>query len=925
MKGQYRHLMAKSSPDAGQMWLPLWMHLEDTAGVMRKLAASWIPEAVINASGMDYDQFMMIAVFLAAVHDIGKATSYFQYIITKSCPEKYEDVTASGYVVNQIYRQSGKTPHAYAGQWILQSDTNEFGLDEKIAMIVGAHHGKPDSSIVIMGEPDLIKVYPVNFFGAECDAAVKQIWKESWHEIVSRALEIAGIQSVNDLPEVTLGAQVLLSGLLIAADWIASNSTYFPLISVDEYGDEGLYPKRVRDGWHRLKFPDSWRSEVNYMDRDLFKDRFGFWPNEIQEAVYQIVNSCENPGLFVLEAQMGIGKTEAALSAAEVLASRKQEGGIFFGLPTQATSNGLFDRLYAWSSHVSDGVRNAICLAHGSAEFHEQYNRLLMESRASIANGEDSEDALEVHPWFQGNKKALLSNFVIGTVDQFLMASLRKRHFMLRHIGLAGKVVVIDECHAYDLYMYEYLKRTLQWMAAYGAPVILLSATLPSERRRELVECYVKAYSKYRLNKRKPEITQSKGGWQKSKAYPLITWTDGESIGQEAISCKEAEKRVRIKRTCSTQEMFHLLRDRLEEGGCACIIANTVKKAQELYAECSRQMEGYHVILYHAQFTMPDRMTKEQLVLEKMGKTSGESERNRLILIGTQVLEQSLDYDADLMVTQLCPVDLLLQRIGRLHRHKRVRPRRLQIPECIILQEEEVAYDSGTETIYGEYYLMRTDKVLGDTIDLPKEIPELVQRVYDEEDDLGLEGDRYANAIAAYKEQKQRKQRRAETYLMMEPKPKKGIDDLLVNPEQSGEKLSEACVRDSESSIEVLLMKKNHDGRILFVEEDPLTSQGILAADVPELGQAYRISRQRLRLPHIFSTRYMIDGTIRELEDINARELEQWQQSSWIHGELVLLLDEKNQAELNGYRLSYSYDKGLEYERKEDKDAGEGV
>ena len=132
-------------------------------------------------------------------------------------------------------------------------------------------------------------------------------------------------------------------------------------------------------------------------------------------------------------------------------------------------------------------------------------------------------------------------------------------------------------------------------------------------------------------------------------------------------------------------------------------------------------------------------------------------------------------------------------------------------------------------------------------------------------------------------------------------------------------------MRDSESSIEVLLMKKSHDGRILFVDEDPLTAQGILAADVPDFEQAHRIARQRLKLPHMFSTRYNIDDTIRELEDINAGELRQWQQSPWIRGELVLLLDENNQAELNGHRLSYSYDKGLEYERKEENNAGEGV
>lgn len=115
MEGKYRFLMAKSSPDTGQIWLPLWMHLEDTAGIMRKLVTAWIPESIVNASGMDYDQFMAISVFLAAVHDIGKASSYFQSIITKSYPEKYEEITASGFAVNKEYREPGRTPHAYAG------------------------------------------------------------------------------------------------------------------------------------------------------------------------------------------------------------------------------------------------------------------------------------------------------------------------------------------------------------------------------------------------------------------------------------------------------------------------------------------------------------------------------------------------------------------------------------------------------------------------------------------------------------------------------------------------------------------------------------------------------------------------------------------------------------------------------------------
>lgn len=919
---QYKVLMAKTSPDTADMWLPLWMHLRDTAGVMRKLVSKWIPEAIIRASGMEFDQFMTTSVFLAAVHDIGKATSYFQNIITKSCPEKFDEISGNGFCVNHAYRDAGKTHHAYAGQWILQSDTNGFGIDERLASVVGSHHGKPDDSISFMGELDLIKVYPVNFFGSENDADAKKVWKDVWNEIVSQAMDISAIESVSELPILTLEAQVLISGLLITADWIASNTTYFPLVSIDEYGDENIYPKRVNEGWKKLAFSNSWYPEVNFMDKALFGYRFGFDPNDVQEHMLKIVNSCETPGLFVLEAQMGVGKTEAALGAAEVLASKKKAGGIFFGLPTQATSNGLFGRLYQWGERVSEDTANAIRLAHNAAEFHEDYNRVLLESKSYIENGEAAKNGIEVHPWFQGNKKALLADFVIGTVDQFLMASLRRRHFMLRHIGLAGKVVIIDEVHAYDEYMNKYLERSLQWMAAYGVPVILLSATLPPSRRKTLVECYAKAYSKYYLKKKKPELIQLKTDWHKSKAYPLITWTDGECINQEDIRQHALKKRVRVRRINSISYMIDLLGEKLADGGGACVIVNTVKTAQKIYKICTESMKGFRVILYHAQFMMPDRMKKEKALLEKMGKRSKDEDRRGVILIGTQVLEQSLDYDADIMVTQLCPVDLLLQRIGRLHRHiERVRPDKLQTAECIILHEDGEVYDSGSKAVYGDYLLMRTDKILADEIELPDGIPDLVQMVYDEENDLGIDSMEYADAVEKYRKDVQEKQQRAQNYLIMEPKPKKRIDDLLYNPEKSDEKLSEACVRDGESSIEVLLMKKSGDGGICFVDEGTLSAKNVIeAAYPPDAVQGRRIAMQRIKLPYVFSKIWNIGDTIKELEARNKNELAAWQQSPWLRGELVLLLDENNKTEFNGYLLSYSYDTGLEYEKKGEND-----
>lgn len=911
---RYQILMAKTDRETGGAWLPLWMHLRDTAGIMKKLTLKWLPRSVFSAAGLEEEEFLKAAVFLAAVHDIGKATSYFQSIITKACPEKYDEITGSGFIVNKEYRERGKTPHAHAGQCILQNDMSGLGIPESMAVVVGAHHGEPYSRECLLGDIDLIGRYPVNFFGTERDENVKNLWKDSWRNIMDQAMSLADIQTADSIPILTEEAQVLLSGLLIVADWIASNPSYLPLLPLDVYGDEGMYPGRIDKGWAQVGFPDSWYPDINTMDEEAFRERFGFLPNEVQKCMMDVIDGCTTPGIFILEAQMGVGKTEAALAAAEVLAHRKQEGGIFFGLPTQATSNGVFERLCEWGRQVFEETENAVRLAHGSAELNEDYQRLIMKGRSSI-DDEGEQDGLSVHPWFQGSKRALLADLVIGTVDQFLMASLRRRHFMLRHLGLAGKVVVIDECHAYDAYMNVYLERSLQWMAAYGVPVILLSATLPVDRRRSLVESYVKAYSRYRLGKRKPKLMHRRSGWEKTIDYPLLTWTDGETVDQECIRQSIKNKNVRILRVNAIADMLCLLDERLQEGGCACIIANTVRYAQEIYTECRKRLKDVELILYHAQFTMPHRARKEKELMKKMGRSSEPGDRDRSILIGTQVLEQSLDYDADIMVTQICPMDLFLQRIGRLHRHERVRPKRLTDPECVILQEEDGSYDAETRAVYGDYLLIRTERVLDKEIRIPGDIPLMIQEVYDRENSLGLTDEAYKTAVEAYEKKLTTKEEKAKDYLLKKPS-KKGIGDILDDPETSSEKIAEASVRDAASSIEVLLMKEGLDGEILSVDgtlgRDPAFSK----TRVPTNEEGRMVAKQRLRLPHIFSCSWDKRDVIGELEEQNRKELAEWQQSPWIRGELVLLLDENSQAELNGYSVSYSFEKGLEYERK---------
>ena len=380
---------------------------------------------------------------------------------------------------------------------------------------------------------------------------------------------------------------------------------------------------------------------------------------------------------------------------------------------------------------------------------------------------------------------------------------------------------------------------------------------------------------------------------------------------------------IKIETANSVAIMIAQLNKALQNGGCACIIANTVKKAQDIYEAVSGAVSDATVLLYHAQFTMPDRAKKEGELIRHMGRASNEEQRYRYILIGTQVLEQSLDYDADIMVTELCPVDLLLQRIGRLHRHNRIdqegnncRPSYLQNARCIILQSDEKICDKGTEAVYGKYLLIRTYRVLGETVRIPGDIPKLVQKVYDSKDDLGLKGDEYQAAKEEFSRVLQEKEQKAKVYRLEKPQ-RRGLRGMLQDMDPSKEKDAEASVRDTGASVEVLIMKKGRNGNIYFLDENE-EKKGLSPEYVPEINMARKIASQRIKLPYVFCTDWNISRTIRELEEMNRTELPEWQNSPWLKSEVILLFNDQNRAILNNYRLTYDSEKGLRYEREED-------
>ena len=895
--GQKKLFAGKSAPKGGDQWLPLWMHLRDTAEMMCLLVQRWLPASVKTELGLDEDKFSSLAIFLGGVHDIGKASAVFQSRILLQLPEARSRLETVCELPSRFLHPE-KTPHARAGEAILLS----LGCPAGLASVVGAHHGKPQENTLDGYIADQIEDFPENYWGK----GPSSLWRSAWEELYADALQRSGL-TAEKLPDLPLPSLLILTGLLIMADWIASNSFYFPLLSTAEMGEESVYPERALRAWELLQLTFPWEGQVRAMRDENFRLRFGFVPNDVQRAVFDTASQMDAPGLLILEAQMGVGKTEAALAAAEIFSAKFGSGGLMFGLPTQATANGIFPRLEAWSRAQSEETVHSIRLAHGMADLNEMYSQLM---EGSAATQDEGDGGLLVHSWFQGNKQALLANFVVGTVDQILLSALRQKHLMLRHLGLAGKVVVVDECHAYDAYMNRYLDRALAWLGRYHVPVILLSATLPARRRSELIEAYL-------------GCPQPDAPWKSCRSYPLLTWTSGGRVEQRGIPDRSRTRTVQIRRVAEP-DVPELLRIRLQDGGCAGVMVNTVRKAQSMASLLRAYLPEMEVVLFHAQFVQPDRASTESMLLTRIGKKSTAEQRDRLVVVGTQVMEQSLDLDFDFLVTELCPMDLLLQRMGRLHRHLRTdRPVSLQKAVCAVLDPSNDRMDEGSLAIYGEWLLRRTVLLLPGTVQLPGDIPRLVQDVYGwETEDCLPESVESLRAKQEFELKQKEKEARANAFVILPPRPGRSLfgpdtlDDWMHETAAVSDTIAQAAVRDGDPSIDVLVMMRGVDGTVRFL---PWQERGTaVAADVPpSREEARRIARQKLRLPAAFSRRWRIDGVIRELEEVNRRFLPRWQEAPLLRGELVLLLDENLTASLADTTLRYSRENGLTVEREE--------
>lgn len=942
-------------------WLPLWRHMEDSAAVAGRLWDEWLPVSVRNliadALPDAEDDARRLAVWLAGVHDIGKATPAF------ACQVEPLAQTMRDHGLEMRSQQAmgpdrRLAPHGLAGQLLLGEWLEERGWTAKqtgqCTVAVGGHHGVPPEH----GQINALDSHPQLL---RTPGTSRKVWQQVQEELLEACADEYGVRErLGDWRTVKLPqpVQVLLTALVIVADWIASNPDLFPYFPQDVSRSS---QERVAAAWRGLDLPAAWNPQEPAEDaQELFASRFALPPGAkvrpVQEAAVELARTMDEPGLMVIEAPMGEGKTEAALAAAEILAARSGAGGVFFALPTMATGNAMFPRLLNWLDRLPapEGTRYSVLLAHSKAALNEDFADLMGRGQRIAAvdlDGPQSQEwrpssrtrsapaELVAHAWLRGRKKAMLSSFVAGTIDQLLFAGLKSRHLALRHLAMAGKVVVIDEAHAYDTYMSVYLDRVLSWLGAYRVPVVVLSATLPAGRRRELVEAYA--------GQTTGEATAAFDAVAQARDYPLLTAvTPGGTpvTRQPEVSARGTD--VELERL---EDDLDVLADRLEaelaDGGCALVVRNTVRRVLEAAGALRQRFGDANVTVAHSCFIDVDRAAKDADLLRRFGppaKADGRPSEAHIV-VASQVAEQSLDVDFDLLVTDLCPIDLLLQRMGRLHRHLRGgeaqadRPERLRTARCLVTGvdwEGSVPQPvRGSVAVYGAYALLRSAAALLPHFDggaqrpvrLPVDISPLVQRAYaDGSDGPNSWAEAMESARVRHEEHRADQAERAATFRLDAAarlgRPLFGWLAAGVG-DADDTRAGRAQVRDSRESLEVVVVQRRSDGTLTTVpwlEPDrrgrTLAGLELPTDQVPTTLAARTAASCGLRLPIQFSYADVMDQAIAELEELYVPA---WQvkDSHWLAGQLVLALDEDCQTHLAGFALRYSKSDGLEVTR----------
>lgn len=892
--------------------LSLVQHLTDVAGVILPVAEHLLPPARLRLLGErcggDLDKILR---FAAWSHDVGKASPWFQGKV----PELNERVLNAGYPAiiappQEVRAMAHGLVSAYTVvDWLAARATRKPSVRVKRAWfsILGGHHGAFPS----------MEKKPAPLINEPAE------WKDARFRLLDLGVRHLGLTQADidtfaqlswEIPD-----QAVVTGLLVAADWVGSSTWNFPY-DCDSGTDQ---ERRAIEGQRRMNLGGRWTPSP--VDSEAFQQRFslpsGSAMRPVQEAVVETVRTMDGPGLILVEDATGGGKTEAALMAADVWADRLGMDGVFFGQPTRVTSDAMFNRVLTWLENSPETGEVSTILAHGKAQFNRDYLSLFGQGRPTNVYGSDIVDSglsPEANAWFRGRKTGLLASVVIGTIDQLLFAALKSKHVVLRHLGLFGKVVILDEIHAADDFMTVYLTRILEWLGVYGVPVIALSATLPPARRQELVDAYATGASQFETEHVVVE---------ESVGYPRITWVRGDTSGTVLPDPGDRARRTRVDfLPGDLEEMAAAVVEAARTGGCIAAICNTVSRAQQLFELLDGAVEN--LSLLHSRFLTDHRVDLEEGLVVALGREGSDARLSGRVVISTQVIEQGLDLDFDLMFSDVAPVDLLIQRMGRLHRHDfapGVRPgdkaeARFVITGCSEFGDRITPeFPRGIEAVYRRSRLLRSVFTLhrhlagsGGVVNSPQDVAGLVATAYSEDLVPPEEWDEVWSAAERREEEfRVGQQQKAERFRL----PQADNGDLSTwNAAATSDTEIEglAQVRDADDSVEVVVVQRV-GGRIVALPHVHELA-GVSLDDLLGIDDAYarRLAQCTVRLPAwVMRT----DAQFAELEEDGQ---ESWQSSPWLKGVLPLVLDESGEKQVGDWLLRYDNRLGLLCDRVKD-------
>lgn len=986
--------------DVGKQWLPLAVHMADSGEVAELIWDNYLsprqrkllvePLLWVGMIEQSSRNALSLVKLIVGAHDIGKCSPMF---LTQNT-ELYERIFKNNDSPRKYQRAEklrGDSPHSWIGEiaferW-LESRWNPgkaakryvSATAKQLGSIIGAHHGRPVSwqRHTAMANPNLPRAINGD-----------KTWEWTRRELLDWWMNWTDSQKIICQCEGLVFPttwQSLVAGITVMADWIASNQELFPLIDWNDLYPErllsaGHHHQRTKAAWEKLHLPPSWQPEILSHDPDellqtLFALDADAHARPAQVAAVEGAEKMALPGMMIIEEVMGAGKTEAALMAATILAKRAGTSGVLVALPTKATTDAMFTRVVEWAQ-TSAKSGFSLKLQHGNAALNSAYKKIqygrIASSGNAVSPGQSSSMGIDeestysrqsavVHRWFN-KKAALLASVVVCTVDHLLFSALQTKHVSLRHLGISDKVVIIDEVHSYDVYTSQFLKRTVQWLGAFGVPVIVLSATLTRRAREELFSAYEKGKmlkqaatdkdkvfepldgSIFKAKRKLQSVgdetaaAQAKGEGLDSSSqtpiYPALSYSDTPGVQVRPLPVLTTRE-IGVEHWEGDAGLAADLQTRLENGGCALVVRNTVANAQRTY-ETLRAVFGEDVRLVHSRFTQQDRQDNDEWLVRTFGKPGKSRRPKRAIVVGTQVVEQSLDIDFDVLYSDLAPIDLVFQRMGRVHRHQRdARPHLVAHPRCILMgvpdkQDTKPQVDRGSTYVYDEDVLLRTAAYVldkegkGEAWRIPEDIGTAVAAVYEE---TVATPDLWSETLQRTKKNKEeRAHSKTEGAAMGLLAPPRNTDTASLidwiggdNPDGDPDEMGIVGVRDGDSGVEVLLVEQHGENIGAIPTDRHPESREIDLQELPSGSLRERLMRSLVSIP---STRLRVKGRgLEEVIDEFVHELEKetrdlgvnWEKDFMLRGQVILPLQGGEYRTGSGKTISYRRDVGLQF------------